>query len=506
MKRAVVYVRVSSKEQAEGYSLDAQREAALRLVAERGLELAEVFEDRGESARTAARPQFQEMLARLGEDRSIGYLVVHKLDRLARNLEDHAMVRARLRKHSVTLVSVTENLEQNASGKLVEGVLAVLAEFYSANLGQEVKKGMLEKVRQGGWPVRAPLGYKNVRIDNGGRRGQAVIVPDETQAPLIRKAFELYATGEWPLSRIRDYLIETGLKSSAVSRSHLLNLLKNKVYIGKVVYHGVEYQGIHEPLVSEARFNRVQEVFRVRDVAGVRVRKHSHYLKGTVFCGTCGSRLCTTKAKGNGGIYDYFFCLGAQAKRTDCRERYIKAEEIESAIEDLYRGVELPRGRKREIEAVLVAEVAQRERERAVSAKLWTNRLGELEAEREKLLAAYYAGALSLEIFKREQDRISAEHELTEQNLAVTTERLDAAKRRIERALRYLANLRESYLNASPAVRRKYNHAFLDGVYVSDRRIKRVERKEPFERFLSKGSSNDSLVGATGFEPVASRV
>jgi DNA invertase Pin-like site-specific DNA recombinase len=159
--KAVIYLRVSTKEQAEeGYSIPAQAGACRRFIADRGWELADEYIDRGESARTADRPQLQAMLARLAEDPGIEALVVHKLDRLARNLEDHAAVRAALRKAGVQLHSVTESLEDSASGKLVEGILASIAEFYSANLGQEIRKGLDQKAAQGGWAnestVRVP--------------------------------------------------------------------------------------------------------------------------------------------------------------------------------------------------------------------------------------------------------------------------------------------------------------------------------------------------------------
>ena len=118
--RAVIYLRVSTKEQAEeGYSIPAQAEACRRFVAEQGWELPDEYVDRGESARTADRPQLQAMLAQLAHDRSIETLVVRKLDRLARNLEDHAAIRAALRKADVQLHSVTESLEDSASSKLV---------------------------------------------------------------------------------------------------------------------------------------------------------------------------------------------------------------------------------------------------------------------------------------------------------------------------------------------------------------------------------------------------
>jgi DNA invertase Pin-like site-specific DNA recombinase len=149
---ALIYLRVSTKEQAEkgdsaeGYSIPAQREACLKHCAEQGWSVAE------------------------GD---IGAVVVHKIDRLARNIEDHVAIRAGLRKAGVQLVSVTENVEETASGKLVEGIHALMAEFCGANLATEVRKGMTQKAKQGLWPAKAPLGYVNVREQGQGAPGSA---------------------------------------------------------------------------------------------------------------------------------------------------------------------------------------------------------------------------------------------------------------------------------------------------------------------------------------------
>ena len=110
------------------------------------------------------------------------------------------------------LHSVTETLEDSASGKLVEGILASIAEFYSANLGQEIRKGMDQKAAQGGWPVRAPFGYRNTRRDGPGRRGESVLEPDQ-QAKLVAWAFECYATGWLSLAALTEALAEKGLRN-----------------------------------------------------------------------------------------------------------------------------------------------------------------------------------------------------------------------------------------------------------------------------------------------------
>src|SRR5581483_2564504 len=282
-------------------------------------------------------------------------LVVHKLDRLARNLEDHAAVRAALRKAGVQLHSVTESLEDSASGKLVEGVLASIAEFYSANLGQEIRKGMDQKAAQGGWPVRAPFG---VPKRPSGRPGESVLEPDP-QAPIVVWAFERYATGSLSLSSLTEALAEKGLRNRlgnppGISAVH--RMLRNPVYAGVVRRKGVEREGIHQPLVPRELFDRVQSVLDEHSSGGERSWKNDHYLKGTLVCTECGSRLYYAVAKGRFG---YFRCVGRNTGRTRCSEgRYVPAAELERAVEALYEGVQVPAALRRRLERVLRVEVA----------------------------------------------------------------------------------------------------------------------------------------------------
>ncbi|MCL6473043.1 MAG: recombinase family protein [Firmicutes bacterium] len=208
-------------------------------------------------------------------------MVVHKIDRLARNLEDHVAIKAILKRKDVVLLSVVENIEDSVSGKLFEGIHALMAEFYSSNLAMEVKKGIDQKVKLGGWPTKAPLGYKNVKLKIEGRE-IAAVAPDERKAPLIQLAFELYATGEYSLPELLDILTDKGLRGcdtksysgKTISKSHLASLLQNKFYIGIVTWKGLEVEGRHEPLIDKELFEIVQEVLKARDQAGERKRKH----------------------------------------------------------------------------------------------------------------------------------------------------------------------------------------------------------------------------------------
>jgi len=298
---AVIYLRVSTKEQAsrdeagEGYSIPAQREACLRHIAERGWSLAGEFTDAGESARTADRPMLKAMLRRVAEG-GVGAVVVHKIDRLARSMEDHVAIRATLRHAGVQMVSVTENIEETASGRLVEGIHALMAEFYSANLAGEIRKGMTQKAKMGGWPTKAPIGYLNVREKTAGKDIAKVIL-DPDRALLVRATFRLYATGEYSLPELQATMHAKGLTSpharrpgAPVSVSKLAELLTNPFYLGVVQWGGARYGGQHKALVPQSLFDRVQQTLRARDVAGVRQRRHEHYLKGLLHCGECGRR------------------------------------------------------------------------------------------------------------------------------------------------------------------------------------------------------------------------
>jgi site-specific DNA recombinase len=214
--RCVIYLRVSTKEQAEKGSdrrgvLHRRPARGVRPAhPRRGLGAVDEYVDKGESARSADRPRLRAMLARVQEDGDVEAVVVHKVDRLARNMEDHIAIRALLRRRGVALVSVTENLDETASGRLVEGIHALMAEFYSANLAAEVRKGMGQKAKLGGYPQKAPVRYLNIREPIGGRQ-VAHIVPDPERAPLVRIAFELYATGEWTIERLTEEMAHRGL-------------------------------------------------------------------------------------------------------------------------------------------------------------------------------------------------------------------------------------------------------------------------------------------------------
>ena len=517
--RCVIYLRVSTKEQAEkdlteeGFSIPAQREACVRHIRDQGWTLVDEYPERGESARTADRPQLQAMLRRIIEDRDVDAVVVHKLDRLARNMEDHVAIRAALRRSRVALISVTEKLEETASGRLVEGIHALMAEFYSANLASEIKKGMTQKVRMGGFPQVAPVGYLNVREVIGGRQ-VAHIVSDPDRAPLVKLAFELYATGEFTAEHLLDELRNRGLTNRGCrsyspkpfSLTGLQRLLANKLYMGIVSWSGIEAQGTHEPLVTPELFHRVQDVLAARGVRGTRDRRHQHHLKGILVCGVCGRRLSLQLSKGR---YFYFFCMGMRDRKnhTGCREPYVPVDTIERQVEELYEKIQLPAAWVERLQEELDAEVIARQGRNASERSSVVKRLGEVEVERRRLLDAYYAGAVDVTTLRSEQARINSDARALQERLATVDASLEQWQAVLRKAVELAGSCAETYRRGSDRTRRVFNTTLFEQMLVSESRVAEVRFQAPFDLLLGVSEFEYSrMVERRGFEPLTSAV
>jgi site-specific DNA recombinase len=314
--RAVIYLRVSSAGQlntdrdAEGFSIPAQRDACVRKAQSLGAVMVGEYVDKAESARSAQRPQLQAMLERLAAERDIDYVIVHKVDRLARNRLDDATINMAIQAAGATLVSVSENIDETPSGTLLHGIMSSIAEFYSKNLATEIVKGMSQKAKTGAYPGHVPVGYLNGREVFDGRDISVVQVDDE-RAPLITWAFEAYASGNYSLLQLTEALEGKGLTTKTTPKfgskplvvRHVHNMLRNRFYIGMFNWSGVEHVGNHTPLTSVETFAKVQSILHSRGVSGERQRKHPHYLKGTLFCARCKSRLSYLYAQGRSQRY-----------------------------------------------------------------------------------------------------------------------------------------------------------------------------------------------------------
>jgi site-specific DNA recombinase len=207
----------------------------LRIADQLGATVVDEYVDRGESAKSAKRPRLQAMLKRLREDGDVDYVIVHKVDRLARNRRDDVEIDLVIRSAGARLVSASENIDDTPHGKLIRNIMADFAQYYSDNLATEAKKGARQKAKFGGTPYKPPIGYLTARERIEGREIR-IVSTDADRAPLVRWAFTAYATGNYTMQEITDELDERGLRyepsrklpSRAMAKNAVNNMLRNR--------------------------------------------------------------------------------------------------------------------------------------------------------------------------------------------------------------------------------------------------------------------------------------
>lgn len=483
-KTALIYLRVSTARQAtkdgeaEGYSIPAQRTACIKKAGELGSVVVEEYVDAGASARSADRDGLQAMLARLADGSlpSVNYVIVHKLDRLARDRADDVAILLDIRKAGATLVSVSDQIDETPAGTLMHGIVASFAEFYSKNLSTEARKGLEEKVRRGGTPGWAPIGYLNTTTRIDGVEVKSVIV-DEDKAPHIQWAFAQYATGEWSISSLRDALEERGLKTKDTtkyvgqpfSHAQVHRMLTQPYYKRLIRFKGMLFDGKHPALVDDVTWQKVQDVLAGRRIAGDRSWRHTHYLKGSLLCARCGGRIGYGWSKGKGGRYEYFFCLGRHTGRTECDLPYLPVAAIEKKVARIWSNIHYDQPTLDDIRTQVTADFDLMLAEQEKLADEQRRRLIRLERQKNKLIDAYMADALPVEDLKQRQMAVAAEIVDARRLIAASDIQRAEILKRLDIVLALLEKARHVYDTAAPDIRRLLNTAMFNWFKVDSR-------------------------------------
>jgi site-specific DNA recombinase len=329
LRKAVVYARVSSKEQEkEGFSIPAQLKLLKDYAAGQGFAVAKEYVD-VETAKQTGRVAFGEMVAYLKSQPAVRVLLVEKTDRLYRNLKDWVTVDELDVEIHFPKEGVVLSRESRSSEKFMHGIKVLMAKNYIDNLSEEARKGMQEKAEQGIWPTVAPLGYRNVAASDG----KKIIEPDPNSAPLIARLFEWYATGTLSLKEATQKARAAGLVcrkgGTPVPVSTVHSTLRNRLYTGEFEWNGHVYLGKHQPLVTRELWERVQGVLDGRHAKKSRRVKHDFAFSGLMTCGHCG---CSIVGEIKKQRYVYYHCTGFKGR---CDEPYVRQEVIEQQFTEL---------------------------------------------------------------------------------------------------------------------------------------------------------------------------
>lgn len=345
--KAALYARVSSERQAEkDLSISAQLRALRKYAKDQSYEIVKEWVDEAESARTANRPAFQEMIAAArSKSKPFDVILVWKLSRFARNREDSVIHKSILRKRGIQVVSISERVDDSPAGLLLEGVIEVIDEFYSANLSQEARRGLRETASRGFFPGGSPpIGYKLVEIDDG-RAKRRTLAVDDNRASTVLRMFELCDKG-MGLKEIADTVNAEGLRSTKgcrFTKATVSYVLRNDIYTGDLFWpdskrlrpgeEQIVIKDHHPAIIDRETFRRVQVSIDSRCYSKTHPRRVSsnYLLSGLLHCEICGKAMLGGTAKS--GQYRYYMCYSRnRVSRSVCTCKAIRCDRIEGLV------------------------------------------------------------------------------------------------------------------------------------------------------------------------------
>lgn len=469
------YIRVSTPRQGTGVSLDEQREAIARCAEQNGLLISQWFVEQ-ETASKRGRPVFTAMLRLLRQGKAAG-VIIHKIDRSARNLGDWNDVTS-LVDLGIDLRLATENLDlRSRGGRLAADIQAVVAADYSRNLRDEVKKGLYGRLKQGVYPFRAPVGYR----DCGAGRPKE---PDPVTAPLVAKGYELYATARYSLAELRDELHRRGLRTRSggrVSINGIATMLKNPFYIGviRIFRNGETYQGLHQPIVTKALYDRVEKV--IAGKLNVRNARHDFFLRRLLHCARCGYALIGERQKG----HVYYRCHTRGCPTTTVRE-----ETVDTFIRRLLAPLALRDDEQCYLLGRLGDLSARAEAERQRQIRVCQIRLGEIDSRLTRLTDAYIDGTLEKELFESRKASLFLERRGLVDALAGLRAGSSGIEERLRKFLELAGSLSQSYETANTDEKRELVQIATSNRIVDGRNVAMTLR-EPFREVATRDQVTD---------------
>ena len=406
MKQFFGYIRVSTAKQGEhGVSLQEQRDAIMHFAQRNGLELAAWFEET-ETAAKRGRPVFNQMLRLLRQGKADG-IIIHKIDRGARNLKDWADL-GELVDQGIEIQCANESLDLHSrGGRLSADIQAVVAADYIRNLREETRKGFYGRIKQGIYPLPAPLGY----VDRGAGKPKE---QDPVKGPLVGKAFELYSSGRYNLDGLVEEMCRLGLRNrngGKVTRTGLSVILNNPFYFGLIRLRrtGELFSGSHEPLIRKGLFDRVQRILEGK--TNTRLLVHDFLFRRLLRCKGCGYSLIGEKQKS----FAYYRC------HTQCPATCVREERVEEAVLQTFWPLQFNEQEKDYLRAKLAALKLDWGKKKEAETNALGLRLAQLHDRLARLTDAYIDGTIDKGLFEERKqvllmERKDLENELTEMN------------------------------------------------------------------------------------------
>ena len=432
-KKYFIYTRKSTDtEDRQVRSLADQLSELRELARKEQLDVVDVFIEK-QTAKVPGRPVFAEMLERIEKGEASGILAWHP-DRLARNSVDGGKVIYLVDTGVITdLKFPTFWFDSTPQGKFMLSIAFSQSKYYVDNLSENIKRGHRQKLKNGIWPQKAPLGYLNDKATKN-------IYIDPRKAPLVKKAFEAYATNDFTFAQVRRKINDlglTGYRDGLLSISNYQYLLKNPFYHGLIRYGGEFYEGKHDPIISKKLFDDVQEVMTRKSKPKTNELK-SYAYRGLLHCGECGCFITTETQKG----HNYLRCT---KRKGSCLQKYVREEVITSQIQTELKKYSLSDA----VADWLITETRKNKIENDKLLKNQTDKVSieilEIDAKLDKLMTAYLENALTLPEYQETKNKLVTE-KLTLKNKLASLTRVSTT--RFEPVINFLNDCKQAAIVA----------------------------------------------------------
>ncbi len=468
MKKVFGYIRVSTLKQGEGVSLQEQKEAIIRYADKHELKIIQWFEEL-ETAAKQGRPLFNKMIKQLRGGGGDG-AIIHKIDRSARNLKDWAVL-GDLLDEGIEVHFAHESLDmETRGGRLAADIQAVIASDYIRNLREEALKGLYGRLKQGIYPFLAPVGY----INNGGGKYKTL---DPITAPLVKKAFGLYATGKFTLNTLTKHMSELGLNNSqgnTLSIKSMSKILNNPFYAGVLRVKGKTFEGGHIPLISSTLFAEVRNILEGK--GNSKKVKHDFVFKKLLKCSDCGYSLIGEKQKG----FIYYRC-----HTKECPTKSIREDQVERTVIRSFEGLQL-----HTLENQVLNELLnEAQLNWVVNEKGFENSL-KMQKERisnklERLTDAYIENVVNKAMFDRKKEILLIDLQTLRNRTIQFSNQKDAIFKKAINFLEHIKSFKKTYLSGISDEKRKILKTIISNLIVEGKNIT-IAMKIPYSDLANR--------------------
>lgn len=500
-KKVIILARVSSDEQKDNYSLPAQIRLCQEYADRNNLEVLEIIPI-VESSTKGTRKNFHIAIEKVRKyhkqyKEPIG-IVVHKVDRLQRDFDVNMLLKEDIENGNVELHFASESLLINKESKQGEymrwWINTIGASSYAKSLSENTKRGLMQKRKQGEFTSKAPMGYKNT-VDENGKKN---VVIDDVEGPVMKKIFEMYATGNYSIETIVDDMNKKGYRDKRgkpLRRATIWRAIQNPFYYGVMVIKGVSYQHKHDKLITKELFDLCQKVRLGYN------KKHHNYgckefvFRGNLVCGECGgliSPYTKHRPRKDGSFRDhtYLSCshFKHKANGTKCKQKQVKEDKI---LEEVAKALDKVSLDKRIVS--LIAEDLEEEAKNSVKEALakesaTKKQLTILNNKRSSLFDAKAKGLIADEYFEKELQNIACEETSLKTALQRKSAKIKTAQEILVDLMRIIPKIGEIFRNCPKVdVKRSIMNLVLSNLTLKEKSV-HFSYKKPFG-LLSEGSN-----------------